>query len=103
VHLNFLFDEFTFREERVTGGLRLTILASGSMDLSGRLLLLILLLRCGSWFLWLLLLLLLRLLGSLLWGLLWGSRLCLLLLRWLLGRIGLRRLVIPLLVRLNIL
>ena len=89
----------------MTGSLRLTFLACGSVDLSGGLLLLILLLRSGRWFLWLLLLLLLRLLGRLLWGFLGRSRLCLLLLR-LLGRRRLRRLEIPLLlllVRLNIL
>jgi hypothetical protein len=97
VHLNFLFDEFTFREERIPGSLRLTILAaSGSVGLSGGLLLL---LRGDRWFLWLLLLLLLCLVGSLIWGLLRRRRLCLLLLR-LLGR---SRLVIPLLVRLDIL
>jgi len=97
VHLNFLFDEFAFREERIAGSLRLTILpAGGPVDLSGGLLLL---LRGDRWFLWLLLLLLFRLLRSLLWGLLLGRRLCLLLLR-LLGR---SRLVNPLLVRLDIL
>ena len=45
----------------MTGSLRLNFLACGSVDLSGWLLLLILLLRSGRWFLWLFLLLLLRL------------------------------------------
>ena len=105
VHLNLLFDEFTFREEWTTGSLWVTILASGSVGVFGGLLLLILLLGCGRWFLWLLLLLLLRLLGSLLWSLLGRSSLYLLVLR-LLWRSRLSRFLAPLLlllllVRLN--